>query len=313
MMDFMGAAKLAVLPLLCLLLLCDSVDTALSYPKERAFTLREILRLRCSLNPDEQAITTWKGSAFLHAYQMQPKNVFDVVGVNIGRCLNDSVNRQIIVTTRETQLYVDTRTGEKLIQWTNPYTGETVPVVHVANDPVQSTILVDGFSSTGYLTSENQIMLSIDVNLFYPNPLYGNETLRNYSKERIYEAGEYFKYFTKLSQITNESLTAVEQMDISWTRVAPMLPWMNMSTRYNGTLVFSAQGTRVARLDQLDDVLLNEINERIPIYQNAPTCQLNSSSETSWKYFAKYFSEYLSKTQEFPIPKSQEDIPCVPT
>ena len=295
------------------LLLCCSLNSIQPYPNRRAFNLKEILRLRCSLNPSVEAITTWKGSVYLHLYQSEPANLFDVVGVNIGRCLNDSKNHQIIVTTREIQLYIDVSTGQKLIQWTNPYTGETVPVIHVANDPVQSTIQVDGYSTTGYLTSVNQIMLPIDVNLFYPNPLYSNETLRKYSKEQFYQAGEYFKYFSTLDQITNENLTEVSQMDISWTRMGPILPWMNMSSQYNGSMVFSAQGTRVARLDELDGVLLNEIDTRMPIYKNAPECQLNSSSATSWTYFKRYFTEYLSKTQEFPIPKSKEDIPCVPS
>jgi hypothetical protein len=292
------------------LILCSSnlID---SYPEERRFSLEEFLRLRCSLNSNEQVITTWKGSAYLHLYQMQPNHVFDVIGMNIARCLNDEQNRQTILTSRETQLYIDATTGQKLIKWTNPYTGETVPVIHVANDPVQSTFPTDEFSITGYLTSENQVAIPADINLFYPNPLYENETLRNYSKEKIYQAGEFFKFFTRLNEITNESLTQVNQMDLSWTRISPVLPWMNMSTKYNGTLIFSAQGSKIVSLNQMDQLLLNEILNRIPLYQNAPNCQLDAPSETSWTYFKKYFSEYLSNTQEFPIRKSKEDAPCL--
>ncbi|CAF2106539.1 unnamed protein product [Rotaria magnacalcarata] len=293
------------------LLLLYFAHVICSYPNERVFNLAEFLRLRCSLNPNEQVITTWKGSAYLHLYQMPVNHVFDIIGMNIARCLNDSKNQEIILTTRETQLYVDVNTGKKLITWTNPYTGNNVSVMHVANDPVQSTLSTSEFSINGYLSSENQIILPTDINLFYPNPLFQNETLRYYSKEKFYQAGEYFKFFTTLNQITDENLTQVNQMDLSWTRVSPILPWMNMSTQYNGTLVFSAQGTKVSSLTQIDQILLDEIINRIPIYQNAPTCQLNASSETSWTYFKKYFSQYLSNTQEFPIPKSKEDIPCV--
>ncbi|CAF2521995.1 unnamed protein product [Rotaria sp. Silwood2] len=271
----------------------------------------KFLRLRCSLNPNEQVITTWKGSVYLHLYQLEVDHIFDVIGMNVARCLNDSNNHQIILTSRETQLYIDVNTGEKLNKWENPYTGNIVSVVHVANDPVQSTISTEKFSIKGYLTSENQIVLPIDVNLFYPNPLFDNETLRYYSKEKFYQAGEYFKFFTTLNQITNESLTQVNQMDFSWTRISPILPWMNMSTQYNGTLVFSAQGTKISSLAQIDQVLFSEIINRIPIYENAPNCQLDTSSETSWTYFKKFFSEYLSNTQEFPMPKSKENIPCV--
>jgi hypothetical protein len=232
--------------------------------------------------------------------------------MNIARCLNDTKKNQVILTTREAQLYLDPITGHKLIQWMNPYTGQTVPVMHVENDPVQSFFVPDGFYIDGYLTSSNQVAIPVDVNLFYPNPLYDNETLRTYSKERFYQAGEFFKFFTPLDQITNRNLTQVHQSDLSWTRISPVLPWMNMSTQYTATLVFSAQGSKVNDINQIDQVLLNEIINRIPLYKNAPNCQLDAPSETSWTYFEKYFAEYLSKTQEFPIPKSKEDAPCIP-
>ena len=293
------------------LLICCSVHVLQSYPTKRTLSLEEFLRLRCSLNPDEEVITTWKGSAYLHLYQVEPKNIFNVVGMNVARCLKDDKNQQIILSSRETQLYTDVKTGKKLNRWLNPYTGATVSVMHVANDPVQNSIPTKGFSIDAYVTSGNQLVLPIDVNLFYPNPLFGNETLRHYSKEAFYQAGEYFKFFTTLDQVKNETLTRIDQMDLSWTRVAPVLPWMNMSVGFNGTLIFSAQGSKIDCLNQMDVVLFNEIVERIPIYQHAPTCQLDTSSETSWTYFKKYFAEYLSNEQEFPIPKSQEDIPCV--
>lgn len=276
------------------------------------FNLTEFLRLRCSLDSNDQVITTWKGSAYLYIYQMQPKRIFDIVGMNIARCLKNQKKNAVLLTTREAQLYLDPITGHKLIQWMNPYTGQTVPVMHVANDLVQNIFVTDEFSIDGYLTSANQVVIPIDVNLFYPNPLYDNETLRTYSKERFYQAGEFFKFFTTLNQITNKSLTQISQTDLSWTRVSPVLPWMNMSTQYNATLIFSAQGSKVHDINEIDQVLLNEIINRIPLYNNAPNCQLDAPSETSWTYFQKYFAEYLSKTQEFPIPKSKEDASCIP-
>jgi hypothetical protein len=300
-----------VLAALVLVLVSVPCLSARSYPVETSINLHEFLRIRCSLASDEQVITSWKGNVFLHLYQVEPYHLFDVVGMNVARCFYDQVNDQIVLTSRETQLYVDVNTGSKLVQWHNPFTGQTVPVMHVANDPVQNFIPVEQFSIEGFLTSDNQFVLPIDVNLFYPNPLFDNETLRFYSKEKFYQAGEYFKFFTTFDQVTNDKLSQVTQMDLSWTRVAPLLPWMNMSQAFTGSLTFSAQGSKVKSLDEISPVLFNEIVERIPIYRDAPTCQLNTTSETSWTYFKKHFDEYLSTTYEFPIPKSQEDIPCV--
>ena len=294
-----------------IIVLCSVICAVQSFPNKLNLNLKQFLRLRCSLNPTDEIVTTWKGSAYLQLYQMEPVNVFDIVGMNIARCLLDEPNRQIILATRETQLYIDPQTGEKLIEWKNPLTSQTVSVVHVANDPVQSSIPIDQFSIPAYLSYGNKLILPIDVNLFYPNPLYSNETLRYYSKEKFYEAGEYFKFFTSYEQVMNETLNSVDQVDISWTRIAPLLPWMNMSQAFTGSLIFSAQGSKVRSLADIDQVLYQEILRRVPIYQHAPNCQLNTDSETSWTYFKKYFDDYLSKRQEFPIPKSREDIPCV--
>ena len=145
-------------------------------------------------------------------------------------------------------------------------------VVHVANDPVQNIIPIKGFS--------------IDVNLFYPNPFF---------KEAFYQPGEYFNFFITLDKVTFETLTRIDQMNLSWTRVAPVLPWMNMSGGFNSTLVFSAQRSEVDCLNQMDVVLFNEIAERNSSYQHTRTCQLNTLSETIWTYFKKYFAEYLPR------------------
>ena len=136
-------------------------------------------------------------------------------------------------------------------------------VVHVANDPVQNIIPIKGFS--------------IDVNLFYPNPFF---------KEAFDQPGEYFNFFITSDKVTFETLTRIDQMNLSW---------MNMSGGFNSTLVFSAQRSEVDCLNQMDVVLFNEIAERNSIYQHTRTCQLNTLSETSWTYFKKYFAEYLPR------------------
>jgi len=48
------------------------------------------------------------------------------------------------LVSREILLYLDPQTGEVLETWQNPWSGETVRVLHVANDPVNSTSYVTG-------------------------------------------------------------------------------------------------------------------------------------------------------------------------
>lgn len=296
--------------LLFIFIVLNLFDGSDLYPNRQELNLKEFLRLRCSLNPAEEVLTTWKGSIYLHRYEEEPEHLFDLVGMNVARCLIHRERNEMILTSRECQLYLDRETGKKLIYWINPYTKQNLSVVHVANDPVQNSIPIDQFVIDGWRNNDEDFVLPIDVNLFYPNPLYSNETLRYYSKEEFYQAGEYFKFFTSYQQLINESLSQVNDLGISWTRISPYLPWMNISHLFNGSLIFSAQGTKVKQIEDFDEILFGEISERLPLYAHAPNCQLNSSSETSWTYFKKYFSSYLSHNEEFPIPKSEEDIPC---
>lgn len=281
------------------------------YPNRISLNLNEFLRLRCSLNPEEEVFTTWKGSVYLHAYQRASEHLFDLVGMNVARCLLNREQNEIILTSRECQLYLDPSTGQKVTHWLNPYTQQNLSVVHVANDPVQNAIPIEQFTIDGWMNDERELVVPMDVNLLYPNPLYDNETLRFYSKEKFYQAGEYFKFFTEYQQVSNASLSQVKELDLSWTRISPFLPWMNVSQLFEGSLIYSAQGTKVTQLSDVDPVLVEEIVHRLPLYQHAPSCQLNGSSETSWTYFKKYFSLYLSHEVEFPVPKSSEDLPCV--
>jgi Protein of unknown function (DUF1838). len=41
---------------------------------------------------------------------------------------------------KEVIFYTDSRTGQMIDEWTNPWTDEEVKVVHVANDPFNYTI-----------------------------------------------------------------------------------------------------------------------------------------------------------------------------
>ena len=57
--------------------------------------------------------------------------------MNVRQCVsvtNDQGEVGYRLISREVMLYLDPDTGEVLRTWDNPYTGETVDVIHVAND-----------------------------------------------------------------------------------------------------------------------------------------------------------------------------------
>ena len=59
--------------------------------------------------------------------------------MNIRACStlqDDDLGEGLHLVSREILLYKDKDTGEVFSTWDNPWTGETVDVLHVANDPV---------------------------------------------------------------------------------------------------------------------------------------------------------------------------------
>ena len=77
-------------------------------------------------------------------------------------------------------LYLDPETREVLETWTNPWTGETVEVVHVANDPVNMHRPFHAYDENGEgysfdgLVRNGRVIVSSAYPLFYPNPLGGD-------------------------------------------------------------------------------------------------------------------------------------------
>jgi hypothetical protein len=156
---------------------------------------------------------------------------------------------------REVVYYTDPRSGEILFEWANPYTGETVKVVDVANDPWDETI--EAFQplapSYGGLIKETtsrkpfvmdwslgpggMAVAQLHVNLYYPARLQPDKWPRE-SSGKMNQVSESYVYMASLADLQNPKLTSVENNG-TWARVTPWLPWMLMGqasghVQYNG-------------------------------------------------------------------------------
>ena len=190
--------------------------------------------------------------------------------------------------TKETILYTDLRTGKVLDEWDNPYTGERVKVVHVANDPynwiIAATVqppALPGTVTTGQavpggkpyllhwsLFGPDTIVLSEDGHAYYPNRLDPAKWPRESAGPMI-QASELFRYFIRRADLENPALTHLPH-DGSWVRVQPFMPWMLMGTApghafYDG--IFRSAST----LDHFPAPVLERIRTRYPQYLTAPT------------------------------------------
>jgi hypothetical protein len=254
--------------------------------------LEKFIRVRCSTTGDN-IYTEWQGSVYAFVPQERQRKLFKLLGMNVARCIKNKQGEWQLLS-RELNYYLDPKTNQIVHRWENPWTGENVAVVHVANNPVQYVL-------SGNPSSENDgtnVTFVSDNLLTYPNVLAADAKFKDYSPEQLYQGGEFFQLTTPVIELKN-STHAVKNMHIAWTRVGPWLPWMKMKGK-PGYLVYSATGKKVANFEALSPLLKEEIKTRLPLYEEAPRCFLATKNETSWTYFSKHFTAYL-QAERFPI------------
>lgn len=257
------------------------------------------VKTRSSLDPTQSNFLMWTGTiyAFVPGEKRQP--LFKIEGMSVSRCTPMEEGGWYF-TSRELTYYLDPQTGKILQEWQNPWTGESVPVMHVANSPVQGKFKgkfparVDGDSTT-YV---------FDIFPHYPNPLATDPKFAPYSSNATYQAAELFKLTVPTADLTNPELKSVSQVKLGWDRIGPWLPWMKMGD-IPGQMIYSAYGGKVNDVSGLPQVLQDEINTRVPLYKQAPKAYVEEGEMTSWIYFQKHFDAYLAG-ENFPLPAAEE-------
>jgi len=264
----------------------------------------QFMKIRCNLSA-ENAITTWSGNVTTTGVGPErSQTLFKIIGFNIARCFKDETGNWT-VTSRELTFYLDPQTGALLNEWKNPWTGETVPVVHIANALVQQKI-----PAAAKLVTERTgqtAIVRIDVPLSYPNPLAGDNQFAAYSPEPTYKAHESFTYILSRADLDGLASSApVADVQVSWTRVSPWLPWMKMGA-LNGHLVFNALVQKQKSADDVPELIRSQIaTADLGIYLDAPRCIVKSKANvSSWTYFKNNFSDYL-RGALFPRPEPAE-------
>jgi hypothetical protein len=270
--------------------------------KLEEFGAQEWVKVRNSTN-GEESLLTWQGSVYALIPNEKKTRLFNLVGMSISRCIYNGEGGWDF-TSRELTYYLDPETNEILHQWHNPWTDQTVPVMHVANNPVQGGPFKGEYPARveGEFTT-----FSFDLFMTYPNPLADEERFAPYSPNPTYQAAELFKLTVPTADLRDPDRTTVSKLLLAWDRIGPWLPWMQMGER-PGQLVYSASGRKVFDFEDLPELLQHQINTRMPIYRHAPQAELDCDNVTSWTYFRQHFDDYLAGAQ-FPIPQAEEPGP----
>ncbi|MEO0462919.1 MAG: DUF1838 family protein [Pseudomonadota bacterium] len=261
-------------------------------PAKGADALEISKRLQCGASVDEPAVYHWSGNIYGRVQGQRDKLLFKGEGMNIRRCVeieDADRGKGWRMVSREVMLMLDPKTGEVLDKWENPYTGETVEVMQIHNDPVNGRpnyeLGRDGkpYSLGTLRESGPYVFVPFEVPLFYTNPLAGayQDAVGN-----KYHAMEIFD-FAALKEDLYDASTPTAYPMISWVRVSPWAPWMGMGGR-PGQMVFNAMGRKLpGGFEDLPEVLKTEIRANYPIYEQAPPADDRRPNETTWTKYKK--------------------------
>ena len=246
-------------------------------------------KVMCSAVDGDTRTFWWHGNAYSRRQGERDRLLFAVEGMNIRACVAVSDPEKgdgFKLVSRELLLYKDANTGEVLSTWDNPWTNETVDVLHVANDPVNFTMYQTGRDGNPIRWDASiqgdRWWQTSTIPLFYPNPLAGE-----FQKEigGTYHATEMFNFMGDVESALDERRPDAD-VQVGWARLSDWLPWMNMNGR-EGAIYMHTAGRKLESWDDMSETIKAEIAEHYPGYTQAPPLDDERRNETSWLYYKK--------------------------
>ncbi len=251
--------------------------------------LQAMRRIQCAQTDGKPVTYYWHGVAYSRVPGEPDRLLFKVEGMNVRQCgpLANAANKaEFRLVSREILLYEDPVTGEVLRTWTNPWTGKTLNVIQVANDPVNGNYTLLGRdgrpNKPAVEVLGNQWWVSLAIPLFYPNPLGGD--YQQYVGG-TYHATELFNFFGSADNLRHAKTDSAD-VAVGWERLSSWLPWMEMGDRA-GMIYFQTAGRKLDKWDDMSATMKAEIEKNHPAYRNPPPLDDQRRNETSWTYFKK--------------------------
>jgi hypothetical protein len=240
------------------------------------------VRVRGSRDPKEETVYYWTGWVYAQEPDKATRKVFKFEGFNVARTQLDQNGMQLL--SREVAVYRDPETNEILNSWENPWTEDTVPAVQVWNDPVNFRVPASDKPRFPVDDLGQEVCFHSDVFLNYPSPL-PRDNFPKYSQSDTYQGTELFQFFADKDDLADPTQNSVPA-EISWTRIGPWLPWMQMADR-PGNLLYQARGYKLPDgVADLPDEIRDFVEHQHPEFLSAPV-RAEGPNETSWTYFKK--------------------------
>lgn len=285
-----------LLIVLCLLMTSSLMAQDVVLTGKDAFAAR--MKTTCGTTEKGKTIYgMFEGRSYSRVPGEKDRHLFNVVGINVRQCnkVKDEVRGDGYKSvSREIMVYLDPKTNEVMDQWTNPWSGEEVDVLHVANDPVNMRAIsyekdAEGNDSRPFKLRNYGTLAftSYEIPLYYDNPL--GSDFQVYIGG-AYHAMEIFNTAYYSDEIMDRNVTSLSQSNLTWSRVAQWLPWMQMGDKA-GIMVFNATGFSTFDESKIWPVLQELLDERYPLYKTPPPVDDDRVNETSWTVFKKYMED----------------------
>lgn len=279
-------------------------DNFLGPSAKREGTEAFVWNMKLACGTTEQGVTRygmWEGRMFSRIPGEKDRHIFDVIGINTRHCERhqDPVRGDgYRSVSREIMVYLDPTTGEILDRWQNPWTGQMVDVIHVANDPVNMAqpnfaVRADGSPASVELRHYGDLLVSTrEVPLFYTNPLAGD--YQDYVGGQ-YHAMEIFNTFYRTVDFMDAKRVRIGDSRISWQRISKLLPWMLMGDR-QGLMIFNATGFSTFDRQRIPPKLMQIIQSRFPQYLEPPPLGDSRPNATTWTITKEWIDAQRAKT-----------------
>jgi hypothetical protein len=245
-------------------------------------------RVQCGEADGKAAVYHFAGKVYSKVEGEPDRLLFLAEGMNVRQCVaveDPKRGKGYRLVSREVLFYLDPKTGQVLRQWTNPWTNETVEVMHIHNDPVNSRpnfpIGADGKPSSFTGRREGKwLFMPFEAPLFYENPLAGG--YQDYIGGK-YHAMEIFDFVADANDML-DTRNVTSYPSVSWVRISDWMPWMKQRGR-QGNMIFNAVGSKLRSYDELPAVMKDEIAKNYPIWTAPPPGDDPRPNATTWTVF----------------------------
>ena len=247
----------------------------------------------CTLKEGTPVLHWWTGKMYGRRQGEKDRHLFNIQGMNVRQCkFYDDPKRGpgYRSVSREIMLHLDPVSNAVLKTWKNPWTGEDVEVMNVANDPVSMRAPVYARDENGKPTATSfrwirhgDYFLSGGgaARLFYKNVLAGEY------QEFVggdYHAMEFGTDAVRADEVLSRTRNITDAV-ISWGRVSKWLPWMKMGDK-DGVVVYHTAGIRAVKgYAEIPEPMASELKTTYALYQAPPPIDDMRPNETTWTVF----------------------------